>query len=35
MFNDGIIDWEMAEEGVVYPEIEHDINNIGWLVITK
>lgn len=35
MFNDGVIDWEMAEEGVVYPEIEEDINNIGWLVITK
>ena len=28
-------DWEMAEEGCIVPEVEHDINNIGWLIITK
>ena len=35
MFNEGAVDWEMADEGVIFPEIEHDINSIGWLVITK
>jgi len=26
-------DWGMQEEGIIAPEIEKDINTIGWLVI--
>ena len=28
-------DWEMAEEGSVAPEIETDINTLGWLIVTR
>lgn len=30
---DPIHDWGMAEEGIIVPEIEEDINKLGWLVI--
>ena len=30
---DPVHDWGMSEEGIITPEIEQDIDRIGWLII--
>ena len=33
--SDPVHDWEMAEEGIVTPEVNEDLDKIGWLIILQ